>query len=60
MNIEPLPSVAERTQKITFTCTPELREDLEEWANEEGRTMSNLVERIVSMAIDERKNTKKT
>lgn len=59
-NIRTITPVAKRTRKITFTCTPKLREDLKEWANKEGRTMSNLVERIVSMAINERKNAKKT
>ena len=38
--------------KITFTCTHELREKLENIATAEDRTLSNLVERIVTKALE--------
>ena len=38
-------------EKINFTCEPEDKEYLKDWANREGRTLSNLVERIVKEAI---------
>jgi CopG-like RHH_1 or ribbon-helix-helix domain, RHH_5 len=34
-----------------FTCSEETKETLENWAEEEGRTVSNMVERIVLEAI---------
>ncbi|MBD2628596.1 hypothetical protein [Trichormus variabilis] len=37
--------------KITFTCSHELREELESIANVEDRTLSNLVERMITRAI---------
>ncbi|AFZ56414.1 hypothetical protein Anacy_0835 [Anabaena cylindrica PCC 7122] len=37
--------------KITFTCSHELREELESIANVEDRTLSNLVERIITRAV---------
>ena len=40
-----------RTEKINFTCEPEDKGYLKEWAAREGRTLSNLVERIVKEAI---------
>ena len=40
-----------RTEKINFTCEPEDKEYLKQWATREGRTLSNLVERIVKEAI---------
>ena len=40
-----------RTEKINFRCEPEDKEYLRKWAAKEGRTLSNLVERIVKEAI---------
>ena len=40
-----------RSEKINFTCEPEDKQYLREWAAKEGRTLSNLVERIVKEAI---------
>lgn len=40
-----------RTEKINFTCESEDKEYLREWAAREGRTLSNLVERIIKEAI---------
>ncbi|WP_242027428.1 hypothetical protein [Sphaerospermopsis sp. FACHB-1094] len=37
--------------KITFTCSQELREELENIASSEDRTLSNLVERLVTRAV---------
>lgn len=44
------------TQKATvyFTCQPEIKAVLQEWADEEGRSLSNLVERIVLAALAEK------
>lgn len=36
-----------KKEKVTFTCTAETKQALEAWAEREGRTVSNLVERIV-------------
>lgn len=38
--------------KITFTCSHELRKELEVIAESEDRTLSNLVERLVVRAIN--------
>lgn len=40
-----------RSEKINFTCEPEDKEYLKTWAAKEGRTLSNLVERIVKDAV---------
>lgn len=40
-----------RTEKINFTCELEDKEYLKQWAAKEGRTLSNLVERIVKEAV---------
>lgn len=44
-----------RSEKINFTCEAEDKEYLRDWAAKEGRTLSNLVERIVKDAIISRK-----
>ncbi|MEO1433223.1 MAG: hypothetical protein AAFV71_29995 [Cyanobacteria bacterium J06633_8] len=48
-----------RSEKINFTCEPEDKQYLREWAAREGRTLSNLVERIVKEAIAEDEVTQK-
>lgn len=40
-----------KKEKVTFTCTLETKQALEVWAEKEGRTISNLVERIVLSAL---------
>jgi hypothetical protein len=40
-----------KKEKVTFTCTAETKQALEAWAEGEGRTVSNLVERIVLAAL---------
>lgn len=49
------------TQKATvyFTCQPEIKAALQEWADDEGRSLSNLVERLVQTALAEKKKQKK-
>lgn len=42
-----------KKEKVTFTCTLETKQGLEAWAEREGRTVSNLVERIVLAALAE-------
>ncbi|MBD2168632.1 hypothetical protein H6G04_30085 [Calothrix membranacea FACHB-236] len=44
-----------RTEKVTFTCTPEMKDFLVNWASEERRSISNLVEGLVAEAITQRK-----
>ncbi len=45
-----------RTEKVTFTCTPDLKESLIEWAARERRSLSNLVEGIVTEAMETQQN----
>ena len=40
--------------KITFTCEPSLKDGLEEWAQSESRTLSNLIEMLIRQAYEER------
>lgn len=47
--------VPTKKEKITFTCEKDTRSQLEEWATREGRTLSNLVERIVLEALQAKK-----
>ncbi|MEP0858104.1 hypothetical protein [Trichocoleus sp. DQ-U1] len=49
-----------RTEKITFTCTPDTKEYLIAWAEEEDRKVSNLVDRIINQAIQEHQRQKET
>lgn len=44
------------TQKATvyFTCQPDVKVALQEWADGEGRSLSNLVERLVLAALEEK------
>ncbi len=46
-----------RTEKVTFTCTPDLKEFLIEWAAKERRSLSNLVEGIVTEAVEVQQNS---
>lgn len=43
------------TAKITFTCPPEMKEELEVLSEAERRTVSNLVEGIVFEWLESRK-----
>jgi hypothetical protein len=45
--------------KITFTCSPELKEELQQWADSENRTLSNLVETLSEKAVTEQKQIQK-
>ncbi|MFQ3618827.1 MAG: hypothetical protein SNJ57_18120 [Cyanobacteriota bacterium] len=49
-------SVPTNKPKITFICDEETRAYLEAWAEEEGRSLSNLVEQIVKRVIKQRKD----
>lgn len=49
-----------RTEKINFTCDLETKQYLRIWAAREGRTLSNLIERLVLSAIEEDKETQKS
>ncbi len=48
-----------RTERIMFTATTETKEFLKDWASKEGRTISNLVERIVLDAIADKQKEDK-
>ena len=51
--------VPTKREKITFTCEKDTRILLENWAKAEGRSLSNLVERIVLARLeDEEKDSK--
>ncbi|PAX58339.1 ribbon-helix-helix domain-containing protein [Brunnivagina elsteri] len=41
--------------KITFTCSDELKEELQKWANRENRTLSNLIETMAEKAVTNEK-----
>jgi len=43
--------MATRKPRIMFTCSEEIKQTLELWSEEEGRTVSNLVERIIAEVI---------
>ncbi|MEA5574164.1 ribbon-helix-helix domain-containing protein [Calothrix sp. UHCC 0171] len=45
-----------RRPRVNFVLDEDIRDDLALWAVEEGRTMSNLVERIVTAAVQERRS----
>lgn len=38
--------------KVTFTCEPDLKKGLEEWAHSESRTLSNLIEMVIRQAYE--------
>ncbi|MEB3150500.1 MAG: hypothetical protein VKL60_15995, partial [Sphaerospermopsis sp.] len=40
-----------RRPRIAFICDQSLKESLEKWAEEENRTLSNLVESICKNAV---------
>ena len=42
--------MAESKVKITFTCTPELKDRLQAWADDESRSLSNLCELVMQQA----------
>ncbi|MEO1762573.1 MAG: hypothetical protein AAFR83_11505 [Cyanobacteria bacterium J06629_18] len=43
-----------RTEKVMFTCTPDVKEYLIDWATSERRSVSNLVEGLVVEAITQK------
>jgi hypothetical protein len=45
-----------RTEKVMFTCTPDVKEYLIDWATNERRSVSNLVEGLVVEAITQRQS----
>jgi hypothetical protein len=45
-----------RRPRVNFVLDEDIRDDLVLWSSEEGRTMSNLVERIVTAAVQERRS----
>lgn len=52
--------VPTKKEKITFICDTDTRSKLESWAEEEGRSLSNLVERIVSKALADKEGDNKS
>jgi hypothetical protein len=55
MTLEAL-EVPTNKPKVMFVTDEETREYLEAWAGDEGRSLSNLVDRIVKAAIKQRKD----
>jgi len=45
-----------RRPQVAFICNPETKTFLEEWASSENRTVSNLVETVVTDAITEKQS----
>jgi molybdopterin-guanine dinucleotide biosynthesis protein A len=44
--------------RLAFICDQDVKEELESWAKEENRTLSNLIESICKKAItDKKQNT---
>jgi|GraSoiStandDraft_57_1057295.scaffolds.fasta_scaffold165001_3 CopG-like RHH_1 or ribbon-helix-helix domain, RHH_5 len=43
-----------KREKLTIEFTPDLRDVLTRWAAEEGRTLSNLVRRLVVQGVERR------
>jgi hypothetical protein len=43
--------MATNKAKITFTCDPELKKQLQAWADSESRTLSNLCELLMQEAV---------
>jgi hypothetical protein len=48
---------ATKKAKVMFTCEQETKEKLTKWANEEKRTVSNLVELLVTEALENKLNS---
>ncbi len=44
-------AMATNKAKITFTCDPELKKQLQAWADSESRTLSNLCELLMQEAV---------
>jgi hypothetical protein len=44
-----------RRPRIAFICNQDTKEFLEDWANDENRTLSNLIETIVEEAVAAKK-----
>jgi len=44
-----------KPEKLTVVLEPETRNELAEWAREEGRPVSNLLRRLVGKCIEERR-----
>lgn len=49
-----------RKPRIMFSCSEEVKAELESWAEDEARSVSNLVELIVMQAITTRNKNKKS
>ncbi|WP_103126980.1 ribbon-helix-helix domain-containing protein [Nostoc cycadae] len=49
-----------RRPRIAFVCDQSLKESLERWAEEESRTLSNLVELICKNAVENKEKKDKS
>jgi len=49
--------VVSRRPRVAFVCDQTLKESLEKWAEEESRTVSNLIELICKNAVEAKKQT---
>jgi len=43
---------------VYFTCPHEIKDKLQAWAEAEGRSLSNLMERIAITAVDQAEKSK--
>jgi hypothetical protein len=47
--------VKPRRERLTVEVEPEVRAELVEWADEEGRPLGNLVRRLLAHVVSERR-----
>lgn len=50
--------ISMKRPRLAFICDRDLKEELEAWAKEENRTLSNLIESICKKAIADKNQTK--
>ena len=56
MQAKPESVVPTKKPRISFVADDELKADLEEWAEEESRSISNLCEVLIRQAVQQRKS----
>ena len=47
----------QKPEKVTVMLEPETRDELTEWAHQEGRPVGNLLRRIVNQSLDQRRQS---
>ena len=51
-------AMATKKAIVYFTCPHEIKDKLQAWAEAEGRSLSNLMERIAIAAVDQSEKSK--